>query len=49
MSGEDLYQLFVQANREQSCEIDSWDEMTDDERAAWNRTAELLPDMPSAG
>lgn len=47
MNGERLYQLYTEANNEQHVGVDSWDDMTDEERSVWDRMAELLPDMPT--
>lgn len=41
MTGQDLYIYWTAANLEEDCDVDTWAELEDADRAAWNRTAEL--------
>lgn len=49
MSGEDLYQRYLEANAAEGCDVDVWDDLSDMDQRVWERLAENLPDMPSAG
>lgn len=42
MTGQDLYQLYSDANAEDSCMVPAWDEIEDEERNIWDRTAVLV-------
>lgn len=48
MSGEQLYQRYSEAYAQQLCIVDTWEELSDLDRRAWELMASNLPDMPSA-
>lgn len=49
MSAEELYQLYVEANAAEGCDVDAWEDLSDLDHRVWDRLSENLPDMPSRG
>ena len=42
MTGEELYQLWVDANEVENCSVDPWESMDERDRAVWQYMAERL-------
>jgi len=42
MSGEELYNLYVDAMAKENCAIDEWGLLDDIDRAAWSSVAKLV-------
>lgn len=42
MTGEDLYNLYVQEFASRNCAVDSWEEMAEIDRSVWNALAKGL-------
>lgn len=40
MTGEELYALYQAAHADQNCIVDTWDEMTPEERMVWGAMAD---------
>lgn len=42
MTGEDLYNYFVNANFQQNIEIEDWEDLSEADQEVWNYTAMLV-------
>lgn len=42
MSGEELYQLYIDANGEDAVTVDTWEELDSQEQTVWERIAQRL-------
>lgn len=43
MNGQDLYNLYAEITLEiENCEVDSWDDLSDDNQQTWNRLAQKV-------
>ena len=41
MTGQELYQLYIDANAEDSCGVEAWEDL-DADQGVWNRMAKLI-------
>lgn len=42
LDGETLYAMFVSSHAQRNCGVDSWKELSDDDRDVWNQVAETV-------